>query len=156
MKGSKYISEASGFKVPDAYFAEFKVKDLKKDVKCRDAGFVVPDNYFEAFSVSLPQKSKTVNLKSDFKIYAIAASLILILGSALLTTILDFQADQSLNFSKIDKTEMQNYIEDQMLMDQEFYLEDEAVNFQISSQNFDENTIIDDMDDISIEQLMDY
>lgn len=157
MKDSKHISKATGFKVPKSYFEDFKLKHFTKENSKVKSGFSVPKDYFENFKVEIPKQPKIFRLSDYQKTVAVAAVLLVLLGTLLIGLLIKPQADnQQLNFSKINKTEIENYLEDEMLMDQDLYIEDEDMNLDVKTKNFQKNNIIDDMDDISIEQLMDY
>lgn len=157
MKDSKHISNSSGFKVPKSYFEDFKVRDFIEDKREVRSGFKTPKNYFENFKVETPKETKVIKLSDLQKTIAVAAVLLVILGTLLTGLLIDPQADkQQLNFSKINKTEIENYLEDEMLMDHDLYIEDENLDLDFENNKIQDNKIIDDMDDISIEQLMDY
>lgn len=156
MKTSNHISKSSGFKVPKSYFKDFAIKDLQSEKRKYKSGFSVPDAYFDNFKVEIPQKTKVFKLNDRQKTIAIAASLLLLLGSLLLGLILKPQPPQELNFSQIDKTVIENYIEDELFMDTDLYVEGEDFYYKVSRKNISKNNIIDNMDDSSIEQLIDY
>jgi hypothetical protein len=156
MKDSKHISKTSGFITPKSYFEDFKLKDFteKRTVK---SGFILPENYLQNFEVNKPKEVKIFRLSDYHKTIAVAAVLLVILGTLLVGLLINPQPDsQQLNFSKINKTELNNYLEDEMLMDYDLYLEDGELELDFEDNDIQENNIIDDMDDISIEQLMDY
>ncbi len=155
MRDSKHISKISGFKVPKSYFEDFEVKDFTAEKRNLKSGFFVPEHYFENFEVRVPQQTKVIRLSDVQKTVAVAAVLLVILGTLLTGLLIDSQPNtQQLNFSKINKTQIEDYLEDEMLMDHDLYVDDEDLN--LKSIKIEKNFIIDDMDDISIEQLMDY
>ena len=157
MKDSKHISKATGFKVPKSYFDDFKTKDFTGEKRRLKSGFVLPQNYFEQFEVQIPKEPKVFRLSDFQKTVAVAAVLLVLLGTLLIGLLIDPQPEsQQLNFSKINRTEIENYLEDEMLMDHDLYVEDEELELNFKNKELKENKIIDDMDDISIEQLMDY
>jgi len=157
MKDSKHISKSSGFKVPKSYFEDFKLKDFTTEKRHVKSGFSVPEHYFENFEVRVPQQTKVIRLSDVQKTVAVAAVLLVVLGTLLTGLLIDPQPDtQQLNFSKINKTQIEDYLEYEMLMDEYLYVEDEDLNLNLKSKDIKDNSIIDDMDDISIEQLMDY
>lgn len=155
MRDSKHISKSSGFKVPKSYFEDFEVKDFTAEKRNLKSGFSVPEDYFENFEVRVPHQTKVIRLSDVQKTVAVAAVLLVILGTLLTGLLIDSQPNtQQLNFSKINKTQIEDYLEDEMLMDHDLYVDDEDLN--LKSIKIEKNFIIDDMDDISIEQLMDY
>lgn len=157
MKDSKHISKTTGFKVPKAYFEYFEVKDFTSEKRSVKSGFTVPKGYFENIEVEVPKDTKVIRLSDVQKSIAVAATLLVVLGSLLIGLLINPQSDtQPLNFSQIDKNEVEDYLEDEMLMDHDLYVEDEDLDFNYRSKDIQKNNIIDDMDDISIEQLMDY
>jgi hypothetical protein len=157
MKDSKHISKTCGFKIPKSYFEGFKIEDFTNHKRKVKSGFDLPDNYFENFNVKPPKTVKVLRLSDFQKTVAVAAVLIVILGTLLVGLILDPLPDAGkLNFSKINKTEIENYLEDEMLMDHDLYIENKELELDFENNDLKENKIIDDMDDISIEQLMDY
>ena len=156
METSNHISKSSGFKVPETYFKDFKIKDLETNKRKQESGFSVPDAYFDDFKVKTPQKTKIISISDKQKTFAIAASLLVLLGTLLLGLILKPQPQQELNFSKIDKSVLENYLEDEMFMDTDLYVENEELYYKFSTKNLSDNKIIDNMDDTSIEQLIDY
>lgn len=156
MKTQNNISKSSGFKVPKSYFKNFEIQDLKSEKRKYKSGYSVPDAYFDDFKVEIPHKSKVVQLNEKQKTIAIAASLLLLLGSLLLGLILKPQSPKKLNFSQIDKSVIENYLEDELFMDTDLYVEGEKYFYKVSPKNISKNNIIDNMDDSSIEQLIDY
>ena len=157
MKESTHISKVTGFKLPESYFEDFKVKDFTSTKRELKSGFSVPEGYFESFEVKAPKEVKVVRFSDYQKSIAVAAVLLVVLGSLLIGLLINPQPDaQQLNFSKINKTEIENYLEDEMLMDHDLYLEDQELNLDFKNPDLKDNKVIDDMDDISIEQLMDY
>jgi hypothetical protein len=155
MKESKHISKASGFKVPESYFENFKVDLNRLDSSQNKSGFIVPDGYFKELKVDVPQKPKVRRLHEVYKTVAIAAGLLAILGTLLLG-LLRTKPDTSLNFSKLDQSDIENYLEYEIMMDDDLYVEDDNLNFNFNKEDIKDNTIIEDLDDSSLEQLMDY
>jgi hypothetical protein len=155
MKDSKHISKSTGFKVPRSYFENFKVKTESIDMTQNKSGFVVPDAYFEDFKVETPKPVKVRKLNETYKTIAVAASLLAILGT-LLVGLIQTKQETSLNFSKLNHSDIENYLEYEMMMEDDLYVEEENVNFNFNKDNIKDNTIIEDLDDSSLEQLMDY
>ncbi len=155
MKNSKHISKSTGFKVPESYFEDFKlkIKDLKANQN--QSGFIVPDNYFEDFKLETPKPVKVRKLYEVYKTIAVAAVLLAILGTLLLG-LFRTEPDTSLNFSKLDQSDIENYLEYEIMMEDDLYVEDDNLKFNFDKENIKENTIIEDLDDSSLEQLMDY
>ncbi|NBC57461.1 MAG: hypothetical protein GVY05_04160 [Bacteroidetes bacterium] len=156
MKSNKHISDKSGFKVPKSYFEDFEIKRFDIEKHKQNSGFSVPENYFDDFEVKIPQQRKLVNLNEKQKSFAIAASLLLLLGSLLLGLILKPKPQQEFNFSKIDQSVIEDYLEYEMFMENDLYVENEDFFFKFSTKNLSQNEIIDNMDDSSLEQLIDY
>jgi len=156
MKKVNHISNSSGFKVPESYFENFKIKDLEAIKRKNKTGFSVPDAYFDDFQIEAPQNTKVIWLNDKQKTFAIAASLLLLLGTLLLGLILKPQPQQQLNFSKIDQSVIEDYLEYEMFMDNDLYVETENIDYDFSIKRLSDNEIIDNMDDSSIEQLIDY
>ncbi len=156
MKTDKNIPQSSGFKLPKSYFKDFKINDLENEKRKHKSGFSVPESYFSELEIKIPKEPKTFKLNELQKTIAIAASLLVLLGSLLLGLILKPQADQEVNFSKLNKSDIENYLEEEMFMESDLYVENEEFYLEIHEQNLSENDIIDNMDDSSIEQLIDY
>lgn len=156
MKTPNHISKSSGFKVPKNYFKNFKIKDLEAVKHKHKTGFLVSEAYFEDFEVKTPQNTKIISLNGKQKTFAIAASLLVLLGTLLLGLILKPQPQQELNFSKINQSVIEDYLADEMFMDNDLYVENEDLYYKFSTKNLSDNEIIDNMDDSSIEQLIDY
>ena len=155
MKTSKHISKSSGFKVPKSYFEDFEIKNFDTEKRNYKAGFSVPDDYFDDFVVKIPKKVKIINLNEKQKTFAIAASLLILLGSLLLGLILKPVPQQDLNFSKIDKSVIEEYLDYEIFMEADLYEKDDQFKYNIPLKNISKNDIIDNMDDSSIEQLID-
>lgn len=157
MKSIKHILDKSGFIVPESYFEDFKIKSLDADQQFDKSGFTVPKDYFANFKVDTPNSSKLIRLSELQKTIAVAATLLILLGTLLGGLLISPQAQNQLDFTKINRNEMMNYLEDEMMMDHDLYLESENLRLNYFNNSIKQNTsIIDDMDDISIEQLMDY
>lgn len=156
MKTSKHISESTGFKVPKSYFKDFDIKTLRAEKRAQKTGFSVPEAYFNDFEVKIPAEPQVLKITPKYKTIAIAASLLILLGSLLLGLILKPQSSEKLNFSKINKSEIENYIEYEIFMDTDAYDESDGDYFKLPSKHITENNIIDNMDDSSIEQLIEY
>ncbi|RRO22582.1 hypothetical protein [Flavobacteriaceae bacterium 14752] len=156
MKLNNHISDKSGFKVPRSYFDDFEIKSFKVQGQKSKTGFSVPEHYFEDFKVKHSKSSKLIRLNEFQKTIAIAASLLVILGTLLTGLLVKPQQPQQLDFSKISRNEVKNYLEDEIMMDYDLYLEDEQLEINLTENNVDDTNIIDNMDDGSIEQLMDY
>lgn len=156
MKPNKNISNKSGFKVPKSYFEDFEIKSLKVEEIQHKTGFSIPEGYFDNFKVEKPKPAKVIQLNEFQKTIAVAATLLVLLGTLLIGLLIKPKPQQQLDFSKINKTEIMNYLEDEMMMDHDLYLESENLELDYSNNNLNESNIIDDMDDGSIEQLMDY
>ncbi|QTY28182.1 hypothetical protein [Flavobacterium sp. CS20] len=156
MKSSKYISKKSGFEVPKSYFEDFEIDFLKAENQQSKTGFLVPEGYFDSFEVKLPKSFKLIRLNEFQKTLAVAAVLLVLLGTLLTGLIVKSQPQQQLDFSKINRDEAMNYLEDEIMMDYDLYLEDENLEINLSEVNLENTKIINNMDDSSIEQLMDY
>jgi len=156
MESSKNISKKSGFKVPESYFDDFDIQTLKGKKQQHIAGFSVPENYFENFEVQNPKPTKIIRLNEFQKTLAIASILIVLLGTLLIGLLTQPQPQRDLNFSKIDKSVIENYLEDEMLMETDFYVENDDFYFKLKPQNFSSKEVIDNMDDSSLEQLIEY
>lgn len=154
MKDSKNISQLSGYKVPTGYFKNFSVGG--SDVESSYGhGFKVPDNYFDSFTVKPPQPAKVIHLY-NYKSIAVAAILIVILSTMLINLISMHQANQSLDFSKIDKSQLYDYLEDEMYLDHDLYINSSVKSSPESTLDFSEDEVLDYLDDSTIEQLIDY
>lgn len=156
MKYSNHISKSTGFKVPEGFLKDFKVPKDDLELPQIKSGFKCPESYFEEFHVNLPKPSKVRKLNEIYKTIAVAASLLIILGTLLIGLLVKHSPEPSLNFSKINPSEIENYLEDEMLMDHDLYIEGNTLKLNFDSKDIKNNTIIEDMDDSSIEQLMDY
>jgi hypothetical protein len=156
MKHTDHILKSSGFKVPKDYFKDFKVTKDDLELRQSKSGFTLPESYFEEFDLKTPQVTKVRRLNEVYKTIAVAASLLVILGTLLMGLFFNQKSEPSLNFSKIDRSEIENYLEDELLMDHDLYVEDNELKLDFNSNNLTENTVIEDMDDSSLEQLMDY
>lgn len=156
MKSLRHISKPFGFKVPKSYFEDFEIDNLDDEKRKHKTGFSVPDSYFEDFEAKTPEKTKVIKLNDKQKTFAIAASFLILLGSLLLGLILKPQPQNNLNFSKIDKSAIENYLEYEVFMEADLYEESDELDYNVPSINISENNIIDNMDDSSIEQLIDY
>jgi len=156
MKHSNNISEISGYKVPKAYFENFKV-DLDNKTKIEDkSGFVVPDNYFDNLNIEIRQEAKVRKLNEFYKTIAVAASLLIILGTLLSGLLIKETPETSFNFSKLDQSEIESYLEYELMMDNDVYVDDENLELDFSKQDLKGNAVIENMDDSTLEQLIDY
>jgi hypothetical protein len=152
MKNTKNISKLSGFKTPKGYFDSFSV-DVKAASQNK-AGFKVPENYFESFEVKAPKPSKVIRLY-HYKSVAVAAVLIVILGTMLINLINVQQADENLDFSKIDRNQLFDYIEDEMYLDHDLYISNNAGSPKSSTIDLSSDEVLEYLDETSIEQLID-
>ena len=109
MKDSKHISKSTGFKVPESYFENFKVKTDNLNIAQNKSGFVVPDNYFKEFKIEVSKPAKVRRLNELYKTIAVAASLLIILGT-LLVGLIQTKEQTSLNFSKLDQSDIEKYL----------------------------------------------
>lgn len=155
MKTSDHIKNSSGFKVPKGYF-ENKTIDLSglKSVESK-SGYKMPDNYFDDFKVDVPQESKTIRLY-NFKALAIAASLVVILATLLINLVGSQYNSVPMDFSKLDKDLLYDYIEDELILDHDMYLNGTDKKPEISQSEISDEEVLDYLDDTNIEQLMDY
>ena len=157
MKSRKHISDKSGFKVPETYFEDFEIKLLNSEKQKNKSGFTVPKGYFENFEISKHKSTKVIRLTEIQKTLGVAATLLILLGTLLFGLFFNPKPEQKpLDFSKLNRAEMMNYLEDEMMMDYDLYLENENIELNHPGNHIDNANIIDNMDDSSIEQLMDY
>lgn len=156
MKDSKNISKSTGYKIPEDYFKDFKVPKDNLELRQVKSGFKLPVSYLDEFEVKLPKPAKVRNLNEIYKTIAVAATLLVILGTLLVGLLVNSNQETSLNFSKISQSDIENYLEDEMLMDHDLYVEDNELKLDLDSSQLKENNVIEDMDDSSLEQLMDY
>lgn len=156
MDNYKKIKKRSGFNIPDAYFENFKVSNHPLKQIQQKTGFSVPDAYFEDFKIKPNNKPKVIKLKEFYKTFAVAASLLVILGTLLVGLLSRYNHEPSLNFSKLDKSAIENYLEYEMMMDEVIDVEQKKVNFDFNSKLKANNSIIENLDDTTLEHLMDY
>ncbi len=156
MKTSKHISKSIGYKVPESYFEEFKVDISLTKSHQHKSGFSIPENYFENLRIQTPRPTKVRKLREVYKTVAVAASLLVILASLLMGLILQNNQKTVLNFSQLNPSDIENYIEYEMMMDEDLYVDDKNLILDFNTDNIQNNTIIEDIDDSTLEQLMDY
>lgn len=156
MVNYKKIKNRTGYNVPDAYFDNFKVSSQPIKHIQQKTGFSLPEAYFEDFKIKLNNKPKVIKLKEFYKTVAVAASLLVILGTLLVGLISKYNHEPSLNFSKLDKSAIENYLEYEMMMDEVIDVEQKKVNFDFNSKLKTNNSIIENLDDTTLEHLMDY
>ncbi len=156
MKPNNHISDKSGFKVPKSYFEDFEIKSLKSEKQKLKTGFSIPEHYFDNFEAQKPKSGKLIRLNEFQKTIAVAATLIVLLGTLLIGLIIKPQPQQQFDFSKINRNEIMDYLEDEVMMDYDLYVEDERLEIDLSETNLENTNIIDNMDDSSIELLMEY
>ena len=61
-----------------------------------------------------------------------------------------------MDFSKLDKELLHDYIEDEMILDHDMYINGIDEKLEISKSDISKEDVLDYLDDTSIEQLMDY
>jgi hypothetical protein len=155
VKKSKDIKKITGFKVPDAYF-DSKTIDFTQIKSVEDqSGFKVPKGYFDNFKIDLSKEVKTIRLY-NYKTIAIAASLAILLATLLINLIGSQTNSDAMDFSKLDKQHLFDYIEDEMLLDHDMYINGTDEKPEIFKNDISEEDVLDYLDDTSIEQLMDY
>jgi len=155
MKKSNHIKKVAGFKVPDGYF-DTNAIDFSRLKSVEDqSGFKVPENYFDSFKVEVPKETKTIRLY-NYKFIAIAASLTIILATLLINLISGQLNSEPMDFSKLDKQHLFDYIEDEMLLDHDMYINGTDEKLKVFKNDISEEEVLDYLDDTSIEQLMDY
>jgi len=155
MKTSDHIKEVSGFKVPNGYFENFSFDDAQHTSIETKTGFKVPEDYFENLKVEVPKVKKTRKLY-NYKTLAIAASLTVILATLLINLIGSQLNSEPMDFSKLDKDLLYDYIEDEMILDHDLYIKDSGKKLELQSNTISDEDVLDYLDDTSIEQLMDY
>ncbi len=151
---TKNISKLSGYRLPEDYLDNFNVENIGHD-NSQSGGFKVPESYFESFTVTPPKPSKIVYLY-NYKSIAVAAVLIVISCTMLINLISLHKTNESLDFSKIDKEQLYDYIEDELYLDHDLYINNADKPSPSSTPNFSEDDVLDYLDDSSIEQLIDY
>ena len=155
MKKSDHIKKVSGFKVPKGYFENNLMDYSKLKSVESQTGFKVPEHYFENFEVDVPKETKTIRLY-NYKSLAIAASLIVILATLLINLIGSQLNSEPMDFSKLDKDILFDYIEDEMILDHDMYINGTGNKLEISKSDISDEDVLNYLDDTSIEQLMDY
>lgn len=155
MKTSDHIKNSSGFKVPKGYF-ENKTIELSglKSVESK-SGYKVPENYFDSFKVDVHKEARVLKFY-NYKTLAIAASLTIILATLLINLIGSQYNTEPMDFSKLDKDLLFDYIEDEMILDHDMYINGTDDKLEVSKGDISDEDVLDYLDDTSIEQLMDY
>jgi len=155
MKTSNHIKKVAGFKIPEGYF-ENNAIDLSRltSVEGR-SGFKVPQDYFDGFTVEVPKETKPIRLY-NYKSLAIAASLTILLATLLINLIGSQLKSEAMDFSKIDQQHLYDYIEDEMILDHDMYINGMDKNLKDFKNDISEEAVLDYLDDTNIEQLMDY
>ncbi|MEN8185561.1 MAG: hypothetical protein ABFR05_00380 [Bacteroidota bacterium] len=149
----------NGFKVPDSYFDDVEDKifdNLNSSKTPKETGFSIPDNYLKEFDIKDLKANKSPKVirifsTKSFKVasMAIAASFILFLG------VKQFNKQDSTSFDDLTITEIENWIDEDMIVLNTYDIEDTYKDLEIETQiNFNDNEILDYLTDKDLEQLI--
>ena len=155
MNRSTHISRNTGFKVPDNYFEDESLGSLKSKAVSFRSGFSLPESYFETFDVEVPAKTKVVKL-FDYKLVAVAASVLVLAATLLIKLLGTTQQSEYLDLSAMDKQILFNYIEEEMILDYDLYVNGAPQEIKILQDNITSEEVIDYLDDTNLEHIMDY
>ncbi len=138
------------FRVPKTYFESFEKNIMQKIDSNLQNDYSVPDNYFESFEKNILQKitthKKIIPLKKVAFFTTIAASIILFISVIL-------HPKNSLNFTDLSNSEMENYIlENTDTYTLSTYIQEFPIQIETKSQ-LKSNEILDYLQETDIESL---
>ncbi|PZD77918.1 hypothetical protein [Mesonia sp. K7] len=152
-KKSNIHQQHSGFKVPENYFANFKVaidgvmqEKIRENKKQQKAGFTVPDNYFENFSVETPKKQpKVVQLFTNKHFRKVAAIAAIFIGIFVAVNTIHFTSIENKSISGLA---IENYLNKDLLQNDS--------NEWDLDYPIDETYISDELNQVNEEAILEY
>lgn len=144
----------SGFKVPEAYFSTLEdsvLTKLKSNSISEKSGFQTPNGYFSDFKLETPSEEKTVKVirLRNWSKWVAAASIVAcaVIGAVYIDSI---SSNKNLQFSDLDRTMIENYLDEHLETPEEF------IDYENTSvKNIVEQNIISLKDKDIIEYLND-